>query len=209
MIRNTVHALAQLAVAAPAAAPAAPIAFVTHSIPHVMNDTSGPDGGAYVAQHHETARLVAEGVAKATGRERQWDLVYCSRSGPPSQRWLEPDIVDHLTALRARGARAAVLVPIGFVSDHMEVKHDLDLEAADHAGRIGLTAVRAATVGADPQFVAMVRELVLERVGDSAAEGKEPAEGRRALGALGPSHDVCPLGCCPNPRGPRPAAGRE
>jgi ferrochelatase len=198
MIRNTVHALAQL----DAAAAAAPLAFVTHSIPHAMNDTSGPHGGAYVAQHRETARLVAEGVTtatgRATGREHQWDLVYCSRSGPPSHAWLEPDIVDHLSALRAEGTRAAVMVPIGFVSDHMEVKYDLDLEAADHAARIGLRIVRAATVGTDPPFVAMIRELLLERVGDPPVGGT--ADRRRALGMLGPSHDLCPLGCCPAPR---------
>jgi ferrochelatase len=90
-----------------------------------------------------------------------------------------------------------VIVPIGFVSDHMEVVWDLDTVALDHARSIGLAATRAATVGTDPRFVAMVRELVLERVGTVAPV---------ALSPLGPSYDVCPAGCCPNPRGARPAA---
>jgi len=200
MIRNTVDALAELG---PRRAAGAHIAFVTHSIPTAMNDASGPEGGAYVGQHLETARLVAAGVAAKTGRSHSWKLVYCSRSGQPGQPWLEPDIADHLDSLPRRGATAAVMVPIGFVSDHMEVKYDLDHEAADHAARIGLPTVRAATVGADPRFVAMIRELVLERAGDPSVSE------RRALGALGPSHDVCPLGCCPNPSGPRPAAAGD
>jgi ferrochelatase len=197
MIRNTVDALAGLD---PDVRARACLAFVTHSIPMAMNVSSGPASGAYVAQHMETAQLVAEGVAAKVGRSHPWDLVYCSRSGSPTQPWLEPDITDHLDALAQRGAGAVVMVPIGFVSDHMEVRYDLDHEATDHAARIGLPVVRAATVGTDQQFVGMVRELILERTGD-----RSPPE-RRALGGLGASHDVCPRGCCPNPRGARAAA---
>ena len=98
--------------------------------------------------------------------------------------------------VRAHGVAGVVVVPIGFVSDHMEVVWDLDTVALDHAREIGLPAARAGTAGTDPRFVAMVRELVLERVGLGDA---------RALSALGPSHDVCPSACCPNPRGPRSA----
>jgi len=178
------------------------LVFVTHSIPVSMNATSGPAGGAYDKQHRDVARLVAAGVAAATGGEDHGAaLVYCSRSGPPDQPWLEPDVNDHLEALAEAGASSAVLVPIGFVSDHMEVRYDLDTEALATAGRVGLPCARAATVGTHPLFISGLRELVLERA--AAARGEQPV--RRALGALGPSHDVCPAGCCANPRGPRPA----
>jgi len=179
------------------------LVFVTHSIPVAMAETSGPRGGAYQAQHEEVARLVSEGVTRATDVSRPYDLVYCSRSGPPRVPWLEPDVNDHLRDLADKGTRAVVLVPVGFVSDHMEVRWDLDTEALATARDVGLAAVRAATAGTDPRFVAMVRDLVRERV--------EPvAPSRRAsLGRLGPCHDVCPAGCCPNPRGPRPAVGGE
>ncbi|GAA1268117.1 ferrochelatase [Kitasatospora nipponensis] len=192
----------------------AELVFTTHSIPTAMASTSGaPDdpargtpGGAYVAQHLEVAGLVAAAVARATGAvDRRWQLVYQSRSGSPQIPWLEPDVCDHLETLHAGGAPAAVLVPIGFVSDHMEVKYDLDTEAVAKAAELGLPLARAATVGADPRFAAAVRELVLER---AAAERGAPVR-RRALGALGPSHDLCAAACCPNPRAPRPAAAQS
>ncbi|WP_030396559.1 ferrochelatase [Kitasatospora purpeofusca] len=190
------------------------LAFTTHSIPDTMAETSGaPDdpargrpGGAYVAQHLDVARLVADAVAGRTGvADRPWELVFQSRSGAPHIPWLEPDICDHLEAQHADGAPAVVMVPIGFVSDHMEVKYDLDTEATARAAELGLPVARAATVGADPRFTAAVRELVLER---AAAERGEPVS-RCALGALGPSHDVCAVACCPNPRAPRPAAAER
>lgn len=184
------------------------LAFTTHSIPTAAADTSGPppahgrgDGGEYVAQHMDAARVVAEAVREATGIDRPWQLVYQSRSGSPLTPWLEPDICDHLEEVHAAGAPAVVMVPIGFVSDHMEVKYDLDTEAAAKAAELGLPVTRAATVGADPRFAAGVRDLVLERA--AAERGLFP--GRCALGALGPSHDVCPAGCCPA-RTPLPAA---
>jgi ferrochelatase len=105
--------------------------------------------------------------------------------------WLEPDINDHLAALAASGTRSVVVSPIGFVSDHVEVLWDLDEEAAGTAGKLGLDYARAATVGTDPRFVAMVGQLVAERTAGAP---------RLALGPMGPSHDVCPLGCCPAPR---------
>ncbi|MDG9703473.1 ferrochelatase [Streptomyces sp. DH37] len=177
------------------------LAFTTHSIPTSQAETSGPDGGAYVAQHLDVARVIADAVREETGVDRPWELVYQSRSGAPHIPWLEPDICDHLEALHGRGAPAVVMVPIGFVSDHMEVLYDLDTEAMAKAGELGLPAVRSATVGADPRFVAAVRDLVAER---AAVERGERPE-RCALGALGPSHDVCPVGCCPA-RTPKPAA---
>ena len=178
--------------------PRARLVFVTHSVPTSMNDSSGPTGGAYVAQHRAVMELVTAGVADATGTTHRSDLVYCSRSGPPTQPWLEPDVNDHLADLSSRGAPAVVLVPIGFVSDHMEVVHDLDTEALATATGLGLRCARAATVGTHPRFVAALRELVLER---AAAERGEPVD-RPALSPLGPSHDRCPARCCPNPRDP-------
>ncbi|WP_406401410.1 ferrochelatase [Streptomyces uncialis] len=182
------------------------LAFTTHSIPDASADTSGPvgghgEGGAYVAQHLDVARLIADAVCERTGVDHPWSLVYQSRSGAPHIPWLEPDICDHLEELHAAGAPAAVMVPIGFVSDHMEVLYDLDTEATAKAAELGLPVRRSATVGADPRFVAGVRELVLER---AATERGRPVE-RCALGALGPSHDLCPVGCCPA-RAPKAAA---
>ncbi|MFI5619863.1 ferrochelatase [Streptomyces sp. NPDC051567] len=185
------------------------LVFTTHSIPVAAADTSGPagdhtvrgGGGAYVRQHLDVARLIAEAVRAGTGTERPWELVYQSRSGAPHVPWLEPDVCDHLEALHAAGAPAAVMVPIGFVSDHMEVLYDLDTEATAKAAELGLPVARSATVGADPRFAAAVRELLLER---AAAERGEPVE-RCALGLLGPSHDRCAVDCCPA-RAPRPAA---
>jgi ferrochelatase len=163
-----------------------------------MNDASGPDGGAYVAQHRAVADLVAAGVAAETGTDHRSDLVYCSRSGPPGQPWLEPDVNDHLEELSGQGVPAAVLVPIGFVSDHMEVVHDLDTEALATAARLGLPCTRAATVGTHPLFVRGLVDLVLER----AAVERGEAVDRPALSPLGPSHDRCPVGCCRNLRDP-------
>ncbi|MET9296797.1 ferrochelatase [Streptomyces sp. NPDC003077] len=185
------------------------IAFTTHSIPTAAADTSGRpedhtedgEGGAYVAQHLDVAREIAEAVRAETGVVRPWQLVYQSRSGAPHIPWLEPDICDHLEERHAAGVPAVVMAPIGFVSDHMEVKYDLDTEATAKAAELGLPVARSATVGADPRFAAAVRDLILERA--EAERGITPQ--RCALGALGPSHDLCPVGCCPA-RTPRPAA---
>ncbi|AZS84659.1 ferrochelatase [Streptomyces griseoviridis] len=182
------------------------IAFTTHSIPTAAADTSGPaedhgDGGAYVRQHLEVARLIADAVTARTGVEHPWQLVYQSRSGAPHIPWLEPDICDHLEERRAAGVPAVVMAPIGFVSDHMEVLYDLDTEATARAAELGLPVRRSATVGADPRFAAAVRDLVVERAAVERGLTVTPC----ALGALGPSHNVCPAGCCPA-RNPRPAA---
>ena len=198
MVRHTLAALERLP---EPARRGAHLAFTTHSIPLAQAQSSGPGGGAYVEQHLDVAEQVVAGVAGATGAEHPWALVYQSRSGPPTQPWLEPDIGEHLEDLHARGAPGVVMVPIGFISDHMEVLYDLDTEALKTAAELGLPAERAATVGTDPAFVALVRELVLER----AAVERGEAPRRAAGGRLGPSHDVCPATCCPNPRGERPA----
>ncbi|MFD5223114.1 ferrochelatase [Streptomyces tendae] len=182
------------------------IAFCTHSIPTTAADTSGPveehgDGGAYVRQHLDVAQVIADAVRERTGVDHPWQLVYQSRSGAPHIPWLEPDICDHLEEQQAAGVPAVVMAPIGFVSDHMEVLYDLDTEATAKAQELGLPVRRSATVGADPRFAAAVRDLVLERAGDERGQEVAPC----ALGALGASHNLCPVGCCPA-RAPRPAA---
>ncbi|WP_461022237.1 ferrochelatase [Thalassiella azotivora] len=185
------------------AAARARLVYVTHSIPTAMADTAGPDGGGYVRTHEDVAREVTRTVAERTGADLPWDLVYCSRSGPPSQPWTEPDVNDHLRDLAERGTDAVVLVPVGFVSDHMEVVHDLDTEAAQTAREVGLSFARAATAGTHAAFVYGLVDLLLER---ARAERGEAVH-RPAVGALPASHDVCPVGCCPNLRDPdRPAA---
>ncbi len=177
------------------------LAFVTHSIPESMNATSGPDGGAYAAQHQELADVVVERVATQTGLRHPAALVYCSRSGPPQVPWLEPDVNDHLEQIHADGASGVVVVPFGFVSDHMEVIYDLDTEAQETAERIGLPFRRSATAGVDPRFVRMVRDLLLER----AAVERGEAVARTVEGPGTACWDTCPAGCCPNARQARPA----
>ncbi|MCZ4500825.1 MAG: ferrochelatase [Marmoricola sp.] len=194
----TLAALAQLDAAVRAESH---LVFVTHSIPNTMNDASGPIGGAYVHQHVTVMNEIVERVRQETGHLYPAELVYCSRSGPPSMPWLEPDVNDHLTALHGEGVPGAVLVPIGFVSDHMEVIYDLDTEALATAKELGMACERAATAGIDPRFVAMIRDLLLER---AAVERGEDLE-RTVVGPVPAAWDVCAAGCCPNSRGPRPA----
>ena len=181
------------------------LVFVTHSIPDAMDDASGPGGDlspAYSAQHRDVAGVIADAVGRELGRAVPWELVYCSRSGPPSQPWLEPDVGDHLRALHAAGVRGAAVCPIGFVSDHLEVKYDLDTEAREVADEIGLPFARAATVGTDPQFVSALVDLLVERAAE--ARGADPE--RPTLGARPAVRSTCPVGCCRNLRAERPAA---
>ena len=183
--------------------PGSKVAFVTHSIPTAMDETSGPDGGAYRESHLQACASVIEAAAAALGGPLEWDLVYCSRSGAPHQPWLEPDINDHLEMLAEAGTPGVVVVPIGFVSDHMEVVFDLDTEAEETAGTLGLPFVRVPTSGPDPRFAAGLVELLFERA--AAERGEHPP--RPAIGPHGPWHDVCPVGCCRNLRNPdKPAA---
>ena len=173
------------------------IVFVTHSIPSDMDAGSGgPGQHAYRRQHEEVARLIAEGVGSNT-----WSLAYCSRSGSPHQPWLEPDINDHLRALAAQGVESVAVVPIGFVSDHMEVVFDLDTEAKATAAELGLAFQRVATPGSHPAFVGMIRDLLLERAAVDRGEDVE----RAVLGVCGPNPDRCAEDCCPNMRLPLPA----
>jgi ferrochelatase len=178
------------------------IAFVTHSVPTAMNEAAGIEGGRYEKQHQDVAATVAATVGERLGGTPAWDLVYCSRSGPPTQPWLEPDVNDHLRALADRGVPGVVVAPIGFISDHMEVAFDLDTEARETAQEIGLPFVRAATVGTDPRFVAGLVDLVLER----AAQARGEAPQQPTTGRTGPSWAICPAGCCRNLRADKPAA---
>jgi len=165
------------------AAAGAELIFTAHSIPASMAAASGPAGGAYPAQ----LAVVAEAVTTGIGRS-SWRLAYQSRSGPPSVPWLEPDINDCLEEVASAGAPAAVVVPIGFVSDHMEIKFDLDTEAARTAARLGLPLARAATPGTAPRFVSMISALAAE-----FAAG-QPGPAAQALGPTAAS--LCLAGCC-------------
>jgi ferrochelatase len=164
-----------------------PIVFTAHSIPSAMAERC-----RYADQLAETSRL----VAGAVGVE-DYAVVYQSRSGPPHVPWLEPDVLDHVRELHQRGVTDVVISPVGFVSDHLEVLYDLDIEAVELGEELGLSVVRAGTAGTHPAFVAMIRELIEERL--------EPTAAKRAAGRFGPSHDVCPASCClPGTSAPSP-----
>ncbi len=179
--------------------------FVTHSVPDAMDDTSGPgdgEGNLYADQHVRLARRLTDEVNAELGLELSGELVFCSRSGPPSQPWLEPDVNDRIEELAAQDAGAPVVVaPIGFVSDHMEVVHDLDTEAAGTARRLGVPFVRVATPDTDAHFVQGLVDLLLERAAEARGELVVPETW--LPGDVRPS--VCAPGCCPNLRSVRPA----
>ncbi|SKC66503.1 ferrochelatase [Plantibacter cousiniae (nom. nud.)] len=188
------------------------VLFATHSIPTGDAARSGPDfrgfgdHGAYEAQHLAVAEVVMAnaidqlreagvlGGAVGSGVSVPWQLVYQSRSGPPSMPWLEPDINDAIAELPAAGRKAIVIVPLGFVSDHMEVMWDLDNEAIETAGEHGLAAVRVPTPGTAAAYVKGLVDLVLER------RDGTPVEERPHMTDLGPWYDVCRPGCCENAR---------
>jgi ferrochelatase len=157
---------------------AAVLLFTAHSIPMSM-----ASGSRYEEQLLESCRLVAEAIGKP-----DWRMVYQSRSGPPHQPWLEPDVCDVLPEIKEAGAQDVLISPIGFVSDHLEVLFDLDTEAKEAAEELGLGFVRVPTVGTHPAYISMIRELIMERCAATPE--------RRAIGRFGPSHDVCPVDCC-------------
>ncbi len=158
---------------------ATPLLFTAHSIPIAMADNC-----KYVAQLQEACRLVAAGV----GHEN-WELVYQSRSGPPQQPWLEPDVCDRIRQLHTEeDITEVVVLPIGFISDHLEVLFDIDTEARELCEELEITMHRAATVGTHPKFIEMIRLLIEERLTESPE--------RLSQGDMGPSHDVCPVDCC-------------
>jgi ferrochelatase len=162
------------------------IAFTAHSLPLGMAQNCD-----YEAQLLETCRLVADSV-----NHQSWRLVFQSRSGAPGMPWLEPDINDYLRELAVKGVSDVVVQPIGFISDHQEVIFDLDTQAAATAENLGINLVRARTAGTHPSFVAMIRELILERMTPNAE--------RRFIGMRGAKSDVCPIDCCLSGHASRP-----
>ena len=168
------------------------LVYTAHSIPLAMAREC-----AYEAQLREVSRLISERAGAPS-----WALAFQSRSGPPAQPWLEPDVCDYIRSFHASGGdRAAradradrdiVLIPVGFVSDHMEVAYDLDVEARACCDELGVRMIRAETAGTHPRFVAMLAELVEERL--------SPSTVRPAAGVLNPWPDHCPPGCCPSGR---------
>lgn len=181
MVERVTEAIDEATAGTDPADPNVRIAFTAHSIP-----TSSTATSRYEPQLRAAAALVAERAAPGVS----WDLVYQSRSGPPQVPWLEPDIVDHLRALHDDGVTRVVVVPIGFISDHMEVIYDLDTQAAEVAEELGMTMVRAGTAGTHARFIAMVRQLIEEQL-----------DGTDAL-AVGPDTawvDHCHPGCCVPP----------
>jgi ferrochelatase len=166
----------------------AELIFTAHSIPLAMAANC-----RYEEQLREASRLVAVGTGL-----NNWTLAYQSRSGPPQQPWLEPDVGDFIEDHHRKSPiRDAVIVPIGFISDHLEVLFDLDTQLRRQCEQLGINMVRPATVGTHPRFVRMIRELIEERMSDSPEQ--------LTVGRLGPSHDVCPDDCClfpPNVRSP-------
>ncbi|MGB8021870.1 MAG: ferrochelatase [Candidatus Nanopelagicales bacterium] len=178
----------------------ATILFTTHSLPAAMAATSGPPDardarGLYVSSHLAVAEAVAVGAAQRLGRPSppRWRLVYQSRSGPPQVPWLEPDINDALREEAAAGCRTAVVAPVGFISDHVEVIWDLDAEARQTCAGLGIQMVRVPTAGTHPTFVAGLADLVVAHL--------EAADGR---GGCAPVTGLCSDGCCPNLRVARP-----
>lgn len=158
---------------------AVPVFYTAHSIPRSMAENCD-----YVRQLTETASLVSQQL-----RHPNWRLVYQSRSGPPQQPWLEPDVGEAIRQANSAGRLpAVVLAPIGFLSDHLEVLYDLDVEARQLCDSLGIPLVRAATVGTHPRFVAMLRELIEERL--------DAANPKLAIGQFGPARDICPSNCC-------------
>ena len=160
---------------------AARLVFTAHSIPVSMSESS-----PYLRQLNDACELVAGALS------RPWKLVFQSRSGPPSQPWLEPDICDALRSWHAEGGlKDVVVAPIGFLSDHLEVLFDLDTQAAELCRELGVGFYRAGTVGVHPAFVSMIRELALEQT-----EGVAP----RFVGTQGADPDLCGSSCCAAPR---------
>jgi protoporphyrin/coproporphyrin ferrochelatase len=173
------------------------IFFTTHSIPNAMGESSGPPGrfdgvgGAYVAQHLAAAELVVAGAKEHGITTPAWSLVYQSRSGPAHVPWLEPDINDALRDAKESGMTCAIVVPLGFVSDHVEVIWDLDNEAKETCDELGVHMLRVATPGTHPLFVSGLVDLIEARMADETGV---------ALSSLGPWPSVCAPGCCKNLR---------
>lgn len=164
-----------------------PVLFSAHSLPDSMARHA-----AYEAQLRECCRLVGDAL-----EHQRWQLVYQSNNASYGREpWLGPDVGDAIADQQREGAEDVVVMPLGFVCDHMEVVLDLDVEAREQAENLGVNLIRAATVGTHPAYISMVRDLIVERLGEKPQ--------RKALGSLGPHHDYCPVDCCLSGR-PGPA----
>ena len=166
------------------------LVFTAHSIPNSADDASGPaslGGNLYSRQVNEAAGLIAEQVGAT-----EFDVVWQSRSGPPQVPWLEPDIVDHIEAIFAEGADAAVVCPVGFISDHIEVVWDLDSELQDEMDAHDIIIERVATPGPTEAFTEMIVELIRERTDGAEVRrlGREPLLGSACDGK------PCAIDCC-------------
>ncbi|MAT14343.1 MAG: ferrochelatase [Planctomyces sp.] len=170
------------------------LVFTAHSIPHSMSSTSD-----YEKQLQETCRLIGE---QLEWPQDKLDLVYQSRSGRPQDPWLEPDVLEHLRTLHERGENNVVIYPVGFLSDHMEVMFDLDVEAKDLCDELGMKMRRAATVHTHPEMIRCWVDLIEERLNHRSD--------KKAIGDCPANHDVCPVNCCPKPivvrRPPQPSS---
>ena len=198
--------------ASDSATEATSILFTTHSIPTSMARTSGPAEshelnaaveGTYTAQHLETAASIMAVVADKLGtdpdRLPKWELVYQSRSGSPSIPWLEPDINDVISSKADAGVESILVVPIGFISDHVEVVWDLDTQAAETAAQHGLNYYRVRTAGVAPEFVSGIADLIAEKLGGSSAGAGGAGVGGAGAGA-GANSGFCSTTCCLNQR---------
>lgn len=162
-----------------------PVAFTAHSVPQAMASSCN-----YATALAETAAKVA-----SANDVTEWKVVYQSRSGPPSQPWLEPDICDYLRSLHGQGIRELIIAPIGFVSDHMEVIYDLDVDAKEICNELGIRMVRAKTVGTHPSFVGALKDLIVEKLESSGSATENP--------------DFCVATCCPSGRPAMPATAAK
>ena len=191
-VQANLDAIAEAVAQLPAGETGPHIAYVTHSIPDTMQDASAVTGPGYREQHEDVQRTIDAGLAERTGRTYTSSLSYCSRSGSPHTPWLEPDINDHIADLAASGVKQLVIAPIGFISDHMEVAFDLDIEAMESAAEHGIEAVRAGTASVRAPFVAGLVDMVLER------SARERGEERVAqvVGELDALPDTAPPGSC-------------
>lgn len=191
---TTIAALAQSSLPSDVdlASPTTRIVFTTHSIPTSMASASGPDGDGYLSQHRWVAERVVGEIQRLTGVTKEWDLVFQSRSGPPHIPWLEPDVNDALASYARDGADTIILIPLGFISDHMEVIWDLDTQARQSAHDLDLRLVRTPTVGTHPAFVADLADRIVATI---SAGPTEACPG-----------DSCYGDCCLNPRSQSPAA---
>lgn len=191
-IAANLAAISEAGATLPGGVAGAHIVYVTHSIPDAMQDASAVTGPGYREQHEDVRAVLDAALSEATGTSVTSSLSYCSRSGSPRTPWLEPDVNDHIASLAAAGVTRIIIAPIGFISDHMEVAFDLDVEAMETAAEHGVTAVRAGTVGVRHEFVSGLVDMILER----AARERGEAPASPTTGSLGAFPDAAPAGSC-------------